>query len=372
MKIKITRGRLSDALKRVSGISDGRSLPILANVKVTAQKEGLTLMTTNLDITLSTSVKECDVLEEGETTVPMKKLEQIVSVLPSEEVEIYTDANERTRLVSGGVKMSVQGLPVKEFPALPAEKSPLVYGMKGAVLLQLLRKSAYAMSRDDTRKTLQSVLLEVTGDKVNAVGTDGRRLGYGEAECTPPANAPSEAIQFVVPAGAVSVLQRIVDGSSDITIKAEGGHFVVSQCDGRDVINTKLVDGYYPNYNHVIPKDGDVNVKVDRNEMLAMLSRSLVMASASDPFVKMKFGNGTIETSATGDDDGKFHETITATYDGKEFELMFNPKYIMDSLKSFDSDVMFFNTAQENPHRPIMVKGEGEKGLSVIMPLRMA
>ncbi len=370
MKIKITRGRLQDALKRVSGVSDGRSLQILANVKVTADKDGITLMTTNLDITLATSVKECEVVEEGATTIPMKKMEQIVSVLPSEDVEITTDSAERTRFISGNVKMSVQGLPVKDFPALSSEKSPIVYKMKGSVLIQLLRKSAYAMSKDDTRKTLQSVLLEVKGTKVNSVGTDGRRLGYGESECESNNADAKSLVQIVVPSGAVAILQRLVDGSSDITIKVEGGHLTLEQCDGRDVIYTKLVDGQYPNYTQVIPKESDANVKVDRNEMLAMLGRSLVMASVSDPHVKMKFGGNAIETTATGDEDGKFHENIAATYDGKEFELMFNPKYIIDSLKAFDSDVVFFNTSQETPQRPILVKGSEEKGFAIIMPLR--
>lgn len=370
MKIKITRGRLQEALKRVSGISDGRSLPILANAKVTANNEGITLMTTNLDITLATSIKECEVIEVGETTIPMKKMEQIVSVLPSEEVEIATGSDERTRFISGNVKMSVQGLPVKDFPSLSSEKSPIVYKMKGAVLTQLLRKCAYAMSKDDTRKTLQSVLLEVQGNSVHSVGTDGRRLGFGEAECESNNTDKESLVQIVVPSGAVSVLQRLIDNTSDITIKFEGGHLTLEQCDGRDVIYTKLVDGQYPNYNQVIPPAGDANVKVDRNEMLAMLNRSLVMASASDPYVKMKFGGNAIETTATGDEDGKFHENIAATYEGKEFELMFNPKYIIDSLKAFDSDVVFFNTSEENPHRPILIKGSEEKGIAIIMPLR--
>lgn len=372
MKIKITRSRLSDALKRVSGISDGRGAPILASVKVTASKDGLALMTTNLDITLTTSVSECEVVEEGTTAVPMKKLEQIVSVLPHEDVTIESDDKEKMKIVSGSVKMSVSGLPADQFPALAPDKSSVVYKAKGSKLLGMLRKSAYAMCKDDTRKTLQSVLLEFDGVHEKAVGTDGRRLGYGEAEFDGASPTEKER-QMVVPAYAVSVLQRIVAADADIVIKAEESHLTVSQFDGRDTIYTKLVDGQYPNYKRVIPARGDIDIKFDRNDMLAMLNRSLVVEMANEPHVRMKFLPASIEMSATGDDGDRAQESIPATYGGKEFELMFNPRYIIDTLKSFDSDVIVVNTSSEQMHRAIIFTGETEpNALAIVMPLRMA
>lgn len=371
MKIKITRGRLQDALKRVSGVADGRtSLPILANVKMTANKEGLTLLTSNLDITMSTKVTECEVIEEGETTAPMRKLEQIVSVLPSESVELESNEKENVRLVSGGVKMSVLGLPASDFPVLAEMKNPVTYSLKGAAFADVLRKSAYAMSKDDTRRTLKSVLLVLDGKTIVAVGTDGRRLGKGEAECV--AEGVEKETEYVVPDTAVAILQRIVDTGADITIKACDGQFSFSQCDGRDFIHTKLVDGQYPNYKQVIPAKGSADIAVDRNEMLAMLNRSLVMVTGSDPYVNLKFGANTIDLTADGEDGGKIHDTIPARYSGKEISISFNPRYLMDCLKSLDSDIVELNTDEEAPHRPIIINGEAEKGMAIVMPLRIA
>lgn len=371
MKIKITRGRLQDALKRVSGVADGRtSLPILANVKMTADKDGLTLMTSNLDITMSTKVTECEVLEEGTTTAPMKKLEQIVSVLPSEDVEVTSNEKENVKFVSGGVKMTVLGLPAVDFPVLAEMKNPVTYTLKGSAFADVLRKSAYAMSKDDTRRTLKSVLLVLDGKTIVAVGTDGRRLGTGEAECV--AEGEADKKEYVVPDVAVAILQRLVDNAADITIKGGDGQFSFSQCDGRDFIHTKLVDGQYPNYKQVIPAKGSADIAVDRNEMLAMLNRSLVMASGSEPYVHLKFGANTIDLTADSDDGGKIHDTIPARYSGKEISISFNPRYLIDTLKSLDSDIVEMNTDEENPHRPIAINGEAEKGLAVVMPLRIA
>lgn len=368
MKILISKSRLQEALKRVGGVADGRSgLPILANVKLETGDGLLSLTTTNLDLTLCTAA-ECTVTEAGATTVPMKKFEQIVSVLPSDDVTITSDNSERVIITAGETRMTVSGRRVKDFPELPGVDAAAVCTIPCKDFSNVLKWSAYAMSRDETRKTLCSVLLELFNGFLTAVATDGRRLGKGVCASK---NAAKGKTQFILPALAVAALQRSLDAEGDITVKSAGSQLVFEHHEGRDVIYSKLIDGAYPCYEQVIPADADADAVVDREALLALLGRMMVMASASAPSVTLSFSEGVLAVDAVGDsaDEGDAHEIMPIKYSGAQFTTRFNPKYLMDVLKASTSDALHMNT-ESTGSKLIKITSDTEDLLSIIMPLR--
>jgi len=372
MKLEISRTKLLEALKRVGGVSDGRSTAILGNVLLRTEQGGLTLTTTNLDITLRTST-ECDVAEPGETTIPMRRLEQIASVAPVERIKIATDADERMTIVSGEAKFTVAGMSAVLFPKLPETKEYREDKFKASDFAALLRKSAYAQSSDGTRKTLESVLLEIGKGMVRCVATDGRRLGYGEAsyEGEPEAGEAS----YVIPSVTVSVLQRLLAAGGEVSVAASATHIRIAQNEGREVIFSKLVDGVYPDYRKVLAPEQDAKVVMDRNTFLDALTRVLVIAASSSPAVTLTFDSGEVQIDARGDDWSVIHERLHVKYDGAKCGMCFNPKYLQDALKATVSDEITMEMTPSSAgqtSRPVVLRAEEGTYYSLLMPLRLA
>lgn len=367
MKIKIAKSKLQEALKRVSGISDGRTTPILANVKMEVARGKLTLTTSNLTQTLVTSV-ECEVAEEGSITISMRRAEQIVGAFTDGVVEVVTDGM-KTKMTCCDATMTLTGLPVEQFPCLPKLNKCQKYTLGTGDFREILRESAYAQSSDDTRRTLQSVLLQF-GERLRAVASDGKRLGYGECSYT----AEGEGVQaadYILPTASVQILSKLLTGDGAVVVQAAAGQLSFTLEDGRDVIYTKLVDGNYPEYRRAIPEDADANIVIDRSEMVAAVSRVSVLASSDSPIIKVTFSEGRATLDVAGEDESNAHERLPVGYQGTSFSLYFNPKFLLDAFKATTFDKITLNTASAGG-MAVKVRGEGDKFLAVVMPMRIA
>lgn len=371
MKITVTTARLQEGLKKVSGISDGRScVPILANVLLEAKKDGtLRLTTSNLEMTLGATV-ECTVSDEGATTVPMRIFEQAVAVLPAGDVELSVGANEKMTLRTATSRMTIGGMEAKLFPARKKFGEGCVEAtIARPELVDALRKTAYAMSRDDVRKTLNSVLFDLKGDVLTTVATDGRRLALARNKL---AQAVPEPICFVVPDGAVVALKKfIASGEGDLVLRADATQIEVSTADKGSFMAAKLVDGAYPDYTRVIPAEhAGSPVELDRQAFAAALGRVAIMASSSTPSVNLTFGENLLSLDVSGDDECNAHEKMPIKHEGS-VKLALNPKYILDVLNASDADAMRLEFGPGFTG-PLTLTAEGEETVAVIMPLRTA
>jgi len=333
MKFKIIRSKFLEGLKSVQNIVAGKgSLPILQNVVLEAKGRELTMTTTDLDISIKANC-ECEVIEQGVSTLPVKLLFNTISKVSEGEVEVDIDAKERASIVAGSAKFKLAGMPESEFPRLPVDEDAYSYTVAQATLKEMLRKVAYAASQDDTRRTLKGVLMSFKDSKVTMVATDGRRLALVENEIEFSKSAEKD---IVLPSKAVQELQRSLTGEKDISIVVQKSQvcFKLDQV----TIYSKLMDDVYPNYLQVIPAETSEHITVDRQLLLDALDRASVMTMDEAHSTKLIFSEGKLTVTSAASDIGEAKDEVPIKYAGEKIEIMFNPSYVMDPLKAIDDD----------------------------------
>ena len=363
MKFKIVRSRFLDGLKSVQNIVAGKgSLPILQNVLLEAKGKELCMTTTDLDISIR-SICECEVVEQGNSTVPVKLLFNAVAKVAEGEVQVGVDAHERAEITAGSAKFKLAGMPAMEFPRLPQDEDAYAYSIPQATLKEMLRKVAYAASQDDTRRTLKGVLMSFKDGKLTMVATDGRRLALVESENEFPKDAERD---IVLPSKAVSELQRSLGGEDDVSVLVQKSQVCFKL--NNMMIYSKLMDDVYPNYRQVIPRETAESIEVDRQLLLDALDRVSVMTMDEAHSTKLIFENGKLTITSASSDIGEAKDIVPIKYAGEKIEIMFNPTYVMDALKAIDDDSVMVHI--NDGHSPAVIKC-AIPFLYVLMPLRI-
>lgn len=363
MKFKIIRSKFLEGLKPVQNIVASKgSLPVLQNVLIEAKDKELTLTTTDLDISIRSSV-ECEVVETGMTTLPVKLLFNSISKAAEGPVEVEVDANDHAAITAGSAKFRIAGMKESEFPRLPSGEEESRYSLTQQVLREMFRKTSYAASQDDTRRTLKGVLMSFREGKLVMVATDGRRLALVENELEFPQSAEKD---IVLPYKAVQELQRSLSGDENVTITVQKSQICFQL--GSIMIYSKLMDDAYPNYAQVIPKECAEQVAVDRQLLLDALERASVMTMDEAHSIKLVFESGRLTVASAASDIGEAKDEVPIKYAGERIEIMFNPTYVMDPLKAIDDDEVTINL--NNGHSPAVIKCS-IPFLYVLMPLRI-
>ena len=363
MKFKIERSKFLEGLKSVQNIVVGKgSLPILGNVMISAVGKELTMTTTDLDISIKSTV-ECNVLESGASTLPVKLLSNLVSKAGEGEIEVETDAREQATIIAGTAKYRLAGMPVGEFPKLPKDDEASIYTLPQQTLREMFRKTSYAASQDDTRRTLKGVLMSFKDSKLTMVATDGRRLALVENEVEFPKSSERD---IVLPFKAVQELQRSLSGDDNVEIMVQMSQICFKL--GSMMIYSKLVDEVYPNYVQVIPKECAQSITVDRQGLLDALDRASVMTMDEAHSTKLIFDANRLTVTSAASDIGEAKDEVNIKYVGEKLEILFNPNYVMDCLKSIDDDEVVINL--NDGHSPAVIKCS-IPFLYVLMPLRI-
>ena len=363
MKFKIVRSKFLEGLKSVQGIVAGKgSLPVLNNVRLEALGKELTLTTTDLDISIRTTV-ECEVEEQGVSTLPVKLLFNSISKAAEGVVEVDIDAKERASITAGSAKFKLAGLPESEFPRLPEDEDTYAYTIPQATLREMLRKVSYAASQDDTRRTLKGVLMSFKDEKLTMVATDGRRLALVENEMEFPKDSEKD---IILPSKAVQELMRSLNGEEDTSVKVQKSQIAFKV--GSVMIYSKLIDDQYPNYKQVIPAETIEKIEVDRQLLLDALDRASVMTMDEAHSTKLIFSEGKLTVTSAASDIGEAKDEVPIKYAGETIEIIFNPSYVMDPLKAIDDDEVTINL--NNGHSPAVIKCS-VPFLYVLMPLRI-
>lgn len=363
MKLKIIRSKFLDGMKSVQNVVASKgSLPVLQNVLIEANGKELKMTTTDLDLS-TTSIVECKVDEHGATTLPMKLLFNAVSKAAEGEIEVEVDANDIAYISAGKARFRITGMSQNEFPRIPQDVEALAYEVPAATLREMLRKTSYAASQDDTRRTLKGVLMSFKDKKLTMVATDGRRLALVENEMEFPASAEQD---IVLPAKAVQEIQRALaaaDGGVKVKVQESQICFEI----GSVTIFSKLMEDQYPNYLQVIPKNCVQEIVVDRQLLIDALDRASVMTVGEAHSTKLVFDSNTLTVSSATSEIGSASDEVPIKYVGEKIEIMFNPSYVTDCLKAIDDDEVKINL--NNGHSPAIIKCS-VPFLYVIMPLR--
>lgn len=363
MKFKIIRSRFLDGLKNVQNIVAGKgSLPILQNVLIEAKNGSIRMTTTDLDISIKSEV-ECEVAEEGSTTLPVKMLFSLITKAAEGNVEVEVGENERSTIKAGSARFKLGGLPASDFPKLPEDGEAFIYSLPQVTLREMLRKVSYAASQDDTRRTLKGVLMSFKDSKLTMVATDGRRLALVENELEFPKSAEKD---IVLPSKAVAELQRSLAGESEVSILVQKSQI----CFRLETLQifSKLMEDAYPNYKQVIPKECAEHIDIDRQLLLDALDRASVMTMDEAHSTRLIFESGKLTVTSAASEIGEAKDEVAIKYAGEKIEIMFNPNYVMDALKAIDDDSVTLDL--NNGHSPAVIRCS-IPFLYVLMPLRI-
>lgn len=364
MKFSIVRSKFLEAIKSVQNIVAGKgSLPIIQNVLIEAKGGELRLTTTDLDISIRSTVK-CEIEEEGKTTLPVKILANLMVKAPEGAVNVSVDSEELAVIRAGSASYRLKGKPEADFPRLNVDEESSEYVMPRQTLQEMLRKTSYAASQDDTRRTLKGVLMSFKDSRLTMVATDGRRLALVEKEMEFPKTAERD---IVLPSKAVQELQRSLNGEGDVKINVQASK--ISFTFGDVEIYSKLMDDVYPNYRQVIPAECAEKIVVDRQLLLNALDRASVMTVDEAHSTKLIFEANRLTVTSAATELGEAKDEVPIKYAGEKIEIMFNPNYVMDPLKAIDDDEISINI--NNGHSPAVIKCS-IPFLYVLMPLRIS
>lgn len=363
MKFRIAKDAFLDGLQQVQHVVSSRTtLPILSNVLIEASDEGLRLTTTDLDVGVSgTAVAE--VSKPGATTLPVKRLANIIRELPSAEIEVSVDAKNVASIKSGPSFFKIIGLPHGEFPPLADFTDAKEYKIPQAILRNGLKKTFYAISTDETRYVLNGIFTSFKEGKLTLVATDGRRLAMVDHDLEFPS---SHEVDFIVPTKAVQELQRHLSTEGHLMLRLADNQVCFEV--GSTVIVSKLIEGNYPNYRQVIPGESQERLTLGREQLLETTRRVALLSSEKSNSVKLTFSADQVDVTANSPDIGEANESIAVKYSGKEFSIAFNPEFLMAPLKSLEEDVVHLDLIDEMS--PGVLRTE-DAFLYVLMPMRV-
>lgn len=374
MKLRIARDELLTALQRVQGVVEKRNtMPILANILLEGKAEGLDISATDLEIGMR-GLYKATVEEPGEVTFSARKLYEILKEIREPEVAMAVGESSLVTIQAGRSQFKVVGLPAQDFPSLPAIEREGLIPLPGSGLLELIRKTLFAVGDNDTRYVLNGVLIIVsTGGGqplIRLVGTDGHRLAVAEQEIEAPKGTtlPSE-VKAIIPKKAAYEIQRLLEEGGDEPLIGFTKNMLIFRKSGL-VLTSRLMEGGYPNYQQVIPKDSPKKTMVKREDLEGALRRVSVLSKDKAHAVKITFSPDHLTLFSSNPDMGEAQEEIPARFNGEEFSAGFNARYLLDVLGVMDEETV--NLQMEASLSPCLMKdGENARFRTVVMPVKV-
>ena len=373
MKFKINQDHFSNGLQQVLNVVATRStMPILSNVLIEAEEEYILLTTTNLDLGIRCRIK-ADVETPGGITLPVRKLATIVRELP--QIDVFVDAghNNQAKITSGGSLFKIMGINTEEFPPLPSFENRHVFELSQSEIVSMLKSVSYGQSTDENRYILNGVYFNFADEKLTLVATDGRRLALTALETE---ISEDNTGSLILPAKTVAELERLLGKGEKVKIAFNDRQVAFEISIDEEAIGlvdqlylvSKIVEGNYPNYRQVIPKETEHRVKIERELMLECVHRAALVTSEKSHSVKLKVSKNLLEILGSSSEYGESHESMAIAYDGPEVQVAFNPQFLMEPLKALNKDEVYFEFKDELS--PGLFKTL-DNFICVIMPLRL-
>src|SRR3954466_9327481 len=370
MKATIERATLLKSLGHVQSVVERRNtIPILSNVLIEARDEGsLRLMATDLDLQVDESVP-ANVTQAGATTVSAHTLFDIVRKLPEGSQVELSAAEGKMQVNAGRSRFSLQTLPRDDFPVIAEGELPTRFELPAATLRQIIDKTRFAISTEETRYYLNGIFLHVSDEAqpvLKAAATDGHRL----ARVTVPRPAGAEGMpDVIIPRKCVAELRKLldeVDGTVQISLSETKIRFGL----GNAILTSKLIDGTFPDYSRVIPTANDKLLRIDPRSFEEGVDRVSTIASEKTPAVKMALDRDRATLSVTGPENGTAAGEVPGDYSAGGLEIGFNARYLLDILGQIEGDLVEMHLA--DAAAPTLLR-ENDKApaLYVLMPMRV-
>jgi DNA polymerase III subunit beta len=333
MKFKVSKDVFLSAIQVVQNVvSSKTTLPILSNMLLDAKKSKLKLNATDLDIGISCEIP-VETIEDGSITIPAKRFSDIIKEMPSGDILVHAKKNNQIDIEGEGCRFKVNGLPHEEFPKFPEFKNKEVIRIEQKLFKNMLNLTSFAVSHEESRYVLNGVLLEISGDKMCMVATDGRRLAKIEKKISSSIN---NDVSVIIPTKAVGEISRNLKEEGDVSILV-GLNQVLFDIEGI-LIATRIIEGDFPNYNQVIPKPVKNRITMNTQELLSSIRRANLLATPDFQAIKFEVFSDKMVVSKTTPDVGESREEIPVEYGGPEMIVGFNPAFLMEFLKNVDQD----------------------------------
>jgi len=364
MRIKINKDDFLKAIQLVYGIATTKTtLPILSNILIETKNNKLFLTTTDLDICISTTAA-ANVIEQGSITLPAKKLYDIIKELPNMEVDISVKKNNITIIECPNTVFKIMGLPKEDFPKVPDFKTKNSISMPQQMLKAMLDMTSFAVSRDESRYVLNGVLIVVKDNNMKIVATDGRRLALIEREL---AQAKGVNIKTIIPTKAVMEIAKLLSDEGDVGITFEENQVMFES--GETRLITRVIEGDFPNYEQVIPKETKEKIRLDKDKLMAALRRANLLTNQDSQAIKMEVLKNRLVISKATPELGEVKEELEAEHKKSDILIGFNPGYLIDVLKNLPTtDVSIELTSPEKPG----VIRVGNEYVYVVLPMQLS
>jgi DNA polymerase-3 subunit beta len=376
MKVRIARDELLTGLQRVQGVVEKRNtMPILSNILLEAKADGVDILATDLEIGMR-GLYKASVQESGSVTLSARKLYEILKEIREPEIELTVTENNWATIYAGKSQFKVVGLPSTDYPAMPAIEREGLTPLASAGLLELIRKTLFAVGDNDARYILNGLLvtLTVTEKKtaLRLVGTDGHRLAVSEQDLGSPSNkeAPRE-MKAIIPKKAAQEMRRLLEEGDGEPLIGFTKNLMIFRKSGL-LLTSRLMEGNYPNYQQVIPKDRDPDkrLSVARTEFEGALRRVAVLSRDKTNAVKMTLGSNRITLFTSNPDFGEATEELPARYGGDPLTTGFNARYLLDVLAVMDGESV--SLQMESPLSPCLIREPNNTGFTcVVMPIKV-
>jgi DNA polymerase-3 subunit beta len=376
MELKIATTELSKALGRSQGIVEKKStMPILSHVLLEAKKGHLVVSATDLDLAVSSEHEEgCEILKEGALAVSARHLYEIVRSLPEQQVTLKKAHNNYLELKSGPSEFRIVGLPAEDFPALPRfEKVPFA-DVDAADLLDMIERTFFAVSTDETRYNLNGVFFEPSADTLRLVATDGHRLSLVERKTSATFGLKKGVI---LPKKGLQELRKLLSEAAEsgeekpVTKLGFVENSAIVHQKGV-ILSMRLIEGLFPDYRQVIPKAGEKVVKMGRERLEQTLRRISLLSTDKAHAVKLELSKGALRVLSQNPDLGEAKEEVPVEYGGDALKIGFNARYILEVLQVMQSKDVAFELADDLS--PGVLRGTeavDEGFTAVVMPMRI-
>lgn len=366
MKLKAQKNTLLDALYYAQGIADRKAtMPILANVLLRTDGDSITVAATDLNLTVNSEVA-ADISAPGEVTVSAKHLHDIVKGM-GDEVEIETLSNGQLAIRSGRAVYKVASLPARDFPKLPKMADVVFSRVDASVMRDMLAKTFFSVSSDETRSHLNGVLFECMGDSARMVSTDGHRLSL----CERPLPGAQRMMALIPRRGLVEI-RRALDDSGTVDIALHDFNVFVRT--GSTTLSVRINEAAFPPWQQVVPKASEREVTVKTAELLASMKRIMLVASEKTHGVRLAVTDGQIAIETDNPDLGDGRELLDAKLSGTPITIGFSGRYLIDVLQEVQAPEVKLSMGSDLDPVLLSPMDEGKNGnraLFVIMPMRL-
>lgn len=367
MKLSIARGALLDSLSVVTkALSARTTLPILSGILMTATKDGITLQSTDLEISIRDFVA-ADVEGEGSVVVPGRLLTDVVRKMPEAAIKIET-ASDKIEVScrsekAGVISFSLRTLPADDFPRFPEVSADRTVTIPTPLMASMVRQVSKAVSRDEARPILTGVLLVMDGTEIRMVATDSYRLAIRTSTTETPVE---ERVEVVIPGKALEEIPKIAAAAASVTMGVSENQIVFEF--GATTYVTRRIEGTFPNYRQLVPSEGETNIVIDRAELAEAAQRVSLLAQHNAP-LRLKIADNTLTLSATTQDVGEASEDLMVEMEGQPLEIAFNHAFLLDGVGASDDEKLAFMAS--SPLKPGVFKSAGaDEYVYLIMPVR--